>query len=49
MPVIPVFNQADEEAARLRGQDLLRRLDEPIGLMTFFDKEEREGIRCISL
>lgn len=49
VPVIPVFNQADEEAARLRGQDLLRRLDEPIGLMTFFDKEEREGIRCISL
>ena len=44
-PVIPVFNQADEDAARLRGQDLLRRLDEPIGLTTFFDREEREDIR----
>ena len=47
-PVVPVFNQADEEALRLRGQDLLRRMAEPIGLMTFFDKEERENIRCIS-
>ena len=37
VPVIPVFNQADEEAARLRGQALLRRLAEPIGLTTFFD------------
>lgn len=45
VPVIPVFNQADEEAAWLGGQDLLCRLADPIGLTTFFDKEEREGIR----
>lgn len=49
VPVIPVFNQADEEAVRLRGQGLLRRMAEPIGLTTFFDIEEREDIRCILL
>ena len=48
VPVIPVFNQADEEAAWLEGQDLLCRLAEPIGLTTFFDIEERGDIRCIS-
>lgn len=49
VPVVPVFNQADGEAVRLRGQDLLRRMAEPIGLTTFFDIEEREDIRCTSL
>ena len=49
VPVVPVFNQADEEAVRLRGQDLLRRMAELIGLTTFFDIEEREDIRCTSL
>ena len=49
VPVIPGFNQADGEAVRLRGQDLLRRMAEPIGLTTFFDIEEREDIRCTSL
>ena len=49
VPVVPVFNQADGEAVRLRGQDLLRCMAEPIGLTTFFDIEEREDIRCTSL
>ena len=49
LPVLPVFNQADDELKRIWGQNMLSHMAESIGLTTFFDLEEREGIRCISL